>query len=51
VHQAGLRTAFSYPEIPDHLYEFYQKLGFVIVEVIPDANGSGRHLDGKTPRL
>tara|TARA_B100000315_G_C14258158_1_gene442887 strand:- start:37 stop:429 length:393 start_codon:yes stop_codon:yes gene_type:complete len=25
-----------------HPYEFYQKLGFVIVDVIPDANGLGK---------
>ena len=25
-----------------HLYEFYQKLGFVIVGVMPDANGLGK---------
>lgn len=25
-----------------HPYEFYQKLGFVIVGVVPDANGSGK---------
>jgi aminoglycoside 6'-N-acetyltransferase I len=26
----------------DHPYEFYQKLGYVIVGVIPDANGFGK---------
>jgi aminoglycoside 6'-N-acetyltransferase I len=26
----------------DHPYEFYQKLGFVIVGVMPDANGPGK---------
>ena len=25
-----------------HSYEFYQKLGFVIVGVLPDANGLGK---------
>jgi len=25
-----------------HPYEFYQKLGYVIVGVIPDANGLGK---------
>jgi aminoglycoside 6'-N-acetyltransferase I len=25
-----------------HPYEFYQKLGYVIVGVIPDANGPGK---------
>ena len=41
-----------YPNLLDHLaqirnlrrhsYEFYQKLSFVIVGVIPDANGRGK---------
>jgi aminoglycoside 6'-N-acetyltransferase I len=41
-----------YPNVWDHVaqiknlrnhpYEFYQKLGFVIVGVMPDANGSGK---------
>lgn len=41
-----------YPDVPGHLaniknlrshpYEFYQKLGFVLVGVIPDANGPGK---------
>jgi aminoglycoside 6'-N-acetyltransferase I len=26
----------------DHPFEFYQKLGFVIVGVMPDANGRGK---------
>ena len=26
----------------DHPFEFYQKLGFVIVGVMPDANGLGK---------
>jgi aminoglycoside 6'-N-acetyltransferase I len=25
-----------------HPYEFYQKVGFVIVGVVPDANGPGK---------
>jgi aminoglycoside 6'-N-acetyltransferase I len=28
--------------LADHPYEFYQKLGFVIVGVLPDANGPGK---------
>lgn len=41
-----------YPDVPDHLarirnlrrhpYEFYQKLGYTVVGVIPDANGLGK---------
>jgi len=41
-----------YPNVVDHIahiknlrrhpYEFYQKLGFVIVGVMPDANGWGK---------
>ena len=41
-----------YPDVTPHIaniknlrghpYEFYQKLGFVIVGVVPDANGMGK---------
>ncbi|UCH43426.1 MAG: GNAT family N-acetyltransferase [Dehalococcoidales bacterium] len=35
-HLASIRN------IKGHPYEFYQKLGFVIVGVVPDANGPGK---------
>ncbi len=35
-HLAGIRNLRRHP------YEFYQKLGFVIVGVVPDANGFGK---------
>ncbi|MBA3943487.1 MAG: GNAT family N-acetyltransferase [Herpetosiphonaceae bacterium] len=35
-HIAGIRNLARHP------YEFYQKLGYVIVGVLPDANGIGR---------
>jgi aminoglycoside 6'-N-acetyltransferase I len=35
-HIAGIRN------LRDHPYEFYEKLGFVIVGVMPDANGRGK---------
>lgn len=35
-HMANVRNLHRHP------YEFYQKLGFVIVGVIPDANGLGK---------
>jgi aminoglycoside 6'-N-acetyltransferase I len=51
-HQTTLSGVDLYPNVWDHIagirnlrghpYEFYQKLGFVIVGVMPDANGPGR---------
>lgn len=35
-HLLGIRN------LRDHPYEFYEKLGFVIAGVVPDANGRGR---------
>lgn len=35
-HSANIKNLRSHP------YEFYQKLGFVIVGVVPDANGPGK---------
>jgi len=35
-HLAALRNLRRHP------YEFYQKLGFVVVGVVPDANGFGK---------
>jgi aminoglycoside 6'-N-acetyltransferase I len=50
--QTSVSGADLYPDVWDHLrnirnlrhhpYEFYQKLGYVIVGVIPDANGFGK---------
>jgi aminoglycoside 6'-N-acetyltransferase I len=50
--QTSVSGVDLYPNVLDHLarirnlnqhpYEFYQKQGFVIVGVIPDANGPGR---------
>ncbi len=51
-HMTSLAGVNLYPHVFEHLakiknlrghpYEFYQKLGFVIVGVIPDANGPGK---------
>lgn len=51
-NQTTLSGVDLYPNVFDHLarinnlnrhpYEFYQKLGFVIVGVLPDANGPGK---------
>jgi aminoglycoside 6'-N-acetyltransferase I len=50
--QTTLSGVDLYPNVFEHLtrirnlrnhpYEFYQKLGFVIVGVVPDANGTGK---------
>jgi aminoglycoside 6'-N-acetyltransferase I len=37
-----LRHLASIRNLRNHPYEFYQKLGFVIVGVLPDANGPGK---------
>ncbi len=51
-HQTTLSNVNLYPKVYEHVahirnlnrhpYEFYQKLGYVIVGVIPDANGHGK---------
>lgn len=51
-HQTTLSEVDLYPNIPErianvrnlkhHPYSFYQELGFVIVGVMPDANGPGK---------
>jgi aminoglycoside 6'-N-acetyltransferase I len=51
-NQTSLGAVDLYPNVWEHIaairnfnhhpYEFYQKLGFVIVGVIPDANGIGK---------
>lgn len=50
--QTSLGGTDLYPDVPGHIanirnlarhpYEFYQKLGFAIVGVMPDANGPGK---------
>ena len=52
VHPARPTETDLYPDIGGHIgriqnlrghpYEFYQKCGFVIVGVVPDANGYGK---------
>ena len=39
---APLSHVASIQNLRDHPYEFYQKVGFVIVGVMPDANGWGK---------
>ncbi len=51
-HMTSLSNVDLYPDVAGHIarvtnlrghpYEFYQKLGYVIVGVIPDANGLGK---------
>jgi aminoglycoside 6'-N-acetyltransferase I len=51
-HRTSLSGIHLFPNVWEHItsirnlgrhpYEFYQKLGFVIVGVIPDANGPGK---------
>ncbi len=51
-HMTSLSGVSLYPNVWEHIakirnlrnhpYEFYQKLGFVIVGVMPDANGVGK---------
>lgn len=51
-HMTSLSNVDLYPDVCEHIiniknlrahpYEFYQKLGFVIVGVMPDANGIGK---------
>ena len=46
VHRARHLLVFEHVarirNLKGHPYEFYQKLGYVIVGVIPDANGPGK---------
>jgi aminoglycoside 6'-N-acetyltransferase I len=51
-HRTSLSNVNLYPNVWEHIakienrnhhpYEFYQKVGFVIVGVLPDANGPGK---------
>ncbi len=51
-NMTSLSNTDLYPNVVEHIahirnlrrhpYEFYQKLGYVIVGVIPDANGMGK---------
>ena len=42
LYPAPLSHVASIKNLRDHPYEFYQKVGFVIVGVMPDANGWGK---------
>ena len=42
LYQNTWERVASIPNLKSHPYSFYQKLGFVIIGVVPDANGRGK---------